>query len=146
MPLYPLLLAFIQELAPSPLWRATSHVNLALLAQGIYLRRSLRLTDIARTYPVPARRKVAQPKHGLFHRVKRLWRFLAHPTLDVAAVQHRLVRLAAPTCRTPGLWLPILVDLTYVTPFAILAASLPQGRRALPLAWRAFRRDLDGEA
>jgi hypothetical protein len=61
-------------------------------------------------------------------------------------VQQRLVRLAAPTCRTPGLWLPILVDLTYTTPFAILAASLPHGGRALPLAWRAFRRDLAGEA
>jgi hypothetical protein len=46
----------------------------------------------------------------------------------------------------PGLWLPILVDLTYLTPFAILAASIPQGGRALPLAWRAFRRTLEGEA
>ena len=32
-----------------------------------------------------------------------------------------------------------------MTPFAILAASIPHGGRALPLAWRAFRRTLDGE-
>jgi hypothetical protein len=144
MSLYPLLLGFIQEVAPG--WRATSHVNLALLAHAIYQRRSLRLTDLARTYPVPAQRKVAQPKHGLLHRVKRLWRFLRHPTLDVAAVQERLVRLSATACTTPDLWLPILVDLTYFTPFAILAASIPHGGRALPVAWRAFRRNLEGDA
>jgi DDE family transposase len=144
MSLYPLLLAFIQELAPT--WRKTGHVNLALLAHAIVLRRSLRLTDLARTYPVPPQCKVAKPKHGLLHRVKRLWRFLAHPTLDVGAVQERLVRLSATACDVPGLWLPILVDLTYATPFAILAASIPQRGRALPLVWRAFRRDLAGEA
>ena len=144
MSLYPLLLAFIQELAPT--WHKRSHVNLALLAHGILVRRSLRLTDLARTYPIPTCHKVAHPKHGLLHRVKRLWRFLARPHLDVAAVQQRLVRLSFTTCRVPGLWLPILVDLTYVTPFAILAASIPQGGRALPLTWRAFRRDLAGEA
>jgi hypothetical protein len=144
MSLYPVLLGFIQELAPA--WRATSHVNLALLANALFVRRSLRLTDLARTYPVPVQRKVARPKHGLFHRVKRLWRFLHHSTLDVPAVQQRLVRLSATACTVPGLWLPILVDLTYLTPFAILAASIPHRGRALPLAWRAFRRDLDGEA
>lgn len=144
MSLYPLLLAFIQELAPG--WRATSHVNLALLASAIYQRRSLRLTDLARTYPVPATRKAAQPKHGLLHRVKRLSRFLRHPTLDVSVVQQRLVRLSSTACTVPDLWLPILVDLTYFPPFAILAASIPHGGRALPLAWRAFRRTLDGEA
>ena len=144
MSLYPFLLAFIQELAPS--WRATSHVNLALLAQAIFQRRSLRLTDLARTYPVPAQRKVEQPKHGLLHRVKRLSRFLRHPTLRVPEVQERLVRLSATACTVPDLWLPILVDLTYLTPFAILAASIPHGGRALPLAWRAFRRNLEGEA
>ena len=144
MSLYPLLLAFIQELAPG--WRATSHVNLALLASAIYQRRSLRLTDLARTYPVATVRKVAQPKHGLLHRVKRVSRFLRHPTLDVPAVQQRLVRLSSTACTVPGLWLPILVDLTYLPPFAILAASIPQGGRALAVAWRAFRRTLEGEA
>ena len=143
MSLYLLLLSFIQELAPG--WRATSHVNLALLASAIYQRRSLRLTDLARTYPVAAVRKVAQPKHGLLHRVKRLVRFLRHPTLDVPVVQQRLVRLSSTACTVPDRWLPLLVDLTYMTPFAILAASIPHGGRALPLAWRAFRRTLAGE-
>lgn len=144
MSLYPLLLTFIQELAPG--WRTTSQVNLALLARAIYQRRSLRLTDLARTYPVAARRRVVQPKHGLLHRVKRLWRFLHHPRLAVSEVQARLVRLSYTACTVPDCWLPILVDLTYFTPFAILAASIPHHGRALPLAWRAFRRDLAGEA
>jgi hypothetical protein len=142
MSLYPQLLAFIQELAPT--WRVTSHRNLALLARAIFVRRSLRLTDLARTYPVARQRKVARPKHGLLHRVKRLWRFLAHPTLEIVPLQERLVRLASTACTVPDLWLPLLLDLTYVTPFAILAASIPHRGRALPLTWRAFRRDLTG--
>lgn len=62
--------------------------------------------------PVLGRRKVARLKHGLLHRVKRVWRFLSHPALDVDAIQARLVRLVAPTCRVPELWLPVLGDLT----------------------------------
>jgi hypothetical protein len=140
---YGLLRTLIQELAPG--WRATSYVNLALLASAISQRRSLCLTGLLRTYPAPATRTVAQPKHGRLYRVKRLWRLLHHPALDVAVVPQRLLRLSATAYTAPDPWLPILVDLTYFTPSAILAASIPHGRRALPLAWRAFRRTLEGE-
>ncbi len=44
-----------------------------------------------------------------------------------------------------GLLLSILVDLTYVEPFAVLSANIPRNGRALPVAWRAFRWDLEHE-
>lgn len=40
----------------------------------------------------------------------------------------------------------MLVDRTYLTPFAILPASIAHHGRAVPLAWRAFRRTLEGAA
>jgi hypothetical protein len=143
MSLYPAMFAFVSELCPR--WRRSQRVNLTLLCQALVARRSLTLTQLARAYPVPGRRKVPRPNHGLLHRVKRLWRFLAHPTLDETDLRQRLVRLASSACRTPGLDLPVLLDLTYFAPFAVLAASIPRGGRALPVAWRVFRRDLEGE-
>ena len=143
MPLYTLLLSFCNQLVPT--WRKSQRVNLALLAQAIHRRRSLVLTDLARAYPLPNRRKVPQPKHGLLHRLKRVWRFLANPRPDPSALMLRLTRLSCSVCRTPGLLLPVLVDLTYFEPFAVLSANVPRGGRALPVAWRAFRRDLRGE-
>lgn len=145
MELYPLLQSFIKELAPS--WRKTRVSGLALLAQAIYRRHSLVLTELARAYPVPEERKVARPKHGLLHRVKRVWRFLRDSAkLDEAALMLRLTILSYSVCRSPGLLLPILVDLTYFEPYAVLSANIPSGGRALPIAWRTFRRDLTGEA
>lgn len=145
MELYPLLLSFIKELAPG--WRKTQVSGLALLAQAIFRRHSLMLTELARAYPIPPERKVARPKHGLLHRVKRLWRFLHNGgQRDEAALMRRLILLGCSVCRSPGLLLPILVDLTYFEPYAVLSASIPSGGRALPIAWRTFRRDLEGEA
>lgn len=143
MELYPQLLPFIKELAPT--WRKTQLSNLVLLSSALFQRRSLVLTELARSYPIPATRKVARPKHGLLHRVKRLWRFLANPRLDDSALMLRLTRLSYSVCRSPGLLLPILLDLTYFEPFAVLSANIPRGGRALPIAWRVFHRQLDGE-
>lgn len=143
MQLYTRLLSFCNQVAPT--WRKTQVVNLALLAQALYRRRSLVLTELARAYPMPSQRKVAQPKNGLLHRLKRLWRFLDNPRLDPSALMLRLSRLGCSVCRSPGLLLPVLVDLTYFEPFAVLSANIPRGGRALPVAWRAFRRDLRGE-
>ncbi len=144
MSLYPQLLAFVSEVCAT--WRKTQQVNLALLCHALLRRRSFTLTQLARGYPLPARRKTRAPKHGLLHRVKRLWRFLAQTAVDEAGLRQRLVRLASGACRTPNLLLPVLLDLTYFEPFAVLAASIPRGGRALPLAWHTFRRDLAGEA
>ncbi len=144
MALYPLLLSFIKEVAPT--WRKTQMSGLALLAQAIFRRHSLVLTELARAYPIPEERKVACPKHGLLHRVKRVWRFLHDSAkLDEASLMRRLTILSCSVCRSPGLLLPILVDLTYFDPYAVLSANVPSGGRALPIAWRTFRRDLVGE-
>jgi len=116
-----------------------------LLCQALFARHSLVLTELARAYPVPSQRKTAKPKHGLLHRVKRLWRFLHNRRPDQAGLMLRLTRLSCSVCRSPGLLLPVLVDLTYFEPFAVLSANVPRNGRALPIAWRTFRRDLQGE-
>lgn len=144
MELYPHLVSFIKEVAPS--WRKTQVRNLALLSQAIFRRHSLVITELARAYPIPEGRKVVSPKHGLIYRVKRLWRYLSNPKLDHDSLMLRLTRLSCSVCRSPGLLLPILVDLTYFEPFAVLSANVPRNGRALPIAWRAFRRDLVGES
>jgi hypothetical protein len=143
MQLYPQLLAFFKEVAPN--WRKTQLVNFSLLGQAIFQRRSLVLAELARAYPIPSQRKVANPKHGLLHRVKRLWRFLRNPRRDLAALRLSFTRLSYSVCLTPGLLLPILVDLTYFQPYAVLSANVPRGGRALPIDWRVFPRDLEGE-
>src|SRR5204862_561940 len=45
----------------------------------------------------------------------------------------------------PARVVPVLVDLTYLHPYAFLVASVNKGGRALPIGWQAFRRDLAGE-
>lgn len=142
MELYRHLLGFIKELVPS--WRATQQVNLALLAQALFLRRSLVLTELARSFPIPEVRKVESPKHGLLHRVKRLWRFLHNDLLDTEGLSKALTVLSYSVSQSPGMLLPILVDLTYFGSFAVLSASVPRGGRALPIAWRVFERNLEG--
>jgi len=143
MQLYTQLVSFFKQVAPT--WRKTQLDNLALLAQALYRRRSLTLSELARAYPIPQRRQVPHPQHGLLHRLKRLWRFLHNPRLDETALMLRFTRLSCSVCRSPGLLLPILVDLTYFEPFAVLSASVPRAGRALPIAWRTFRRNLEGE-
>ena len=142
MELYRHLVPFIKEIAPS--WRKTQAANLALLCQALFGRHSLALTELARAYPIPKVRKVRNPKHGLLHRVKRLWRFLSNPRLDTEEMMRRLTVLSYSVCQSPGMLLPVLVDLTYFHPFAVLSASVPRGGRALPISWHAFRRDLAG--
>ena len=45
----------------------------------------------------------------------------------------------------PGKVISVLLDLTYLDPYAFLVASVPKGGRALPIGWHVFRRDLAGE-
>lgn len=144
MELYRHLMPFIKEIAPS--WRKTQLVNLTLLCQALLCRHSLTLTELARAYPVPDVRRVKSPRHGLLHRVKRLWRFLANPRLGTEEMMRNLTVLSYSVCQSPGMLLPVLVDLTYFRSFAVLSANVPRGGRALPIAWRCFRRDLAGVA
>jgi hypothetical protein len=70
---------------------------------------------------------------------------LANQRLNPADLMLRLTHLSCSLCRTPGLLLPVLVDLTYFEPYVVLSANVPRGGRDLPIAWRAYRRDLRGE-
>jgi hypothetical protein len=81
----------------------------------------------------------------LWHKLKRLRRFLSNPRLQMEALYQRLTYLALAVNDSPGRLVPILVDLTYLHPYPFLVASVNKGGRALPIGWHAFRRDLEGE-
>ena len=70
MPWYAQVHAAVQRVLPT--LRATQAANLALLVGALLARRTLNLSDLARAYLAPAVPRVARPKHGLLHRVKRL--------------------------------------------------------------------------
>jgi hypothetical protein len=141
---YHKLRSFCKDIAPT--WRATQITNLALAACAIFERRTLTLSHLAQVFPGPATPKVATPRHPLWHKLKRLRRFLRNPRLHIDILAQCLTRLGLAFSDEPGLRLAVLVDLTYLHPYAFLVASIPKGGRALPLIWRAFRRDLAGEA
>jgi hypothetical protein len=126
-------------------WRKSQRQNLALTMHAILRRRSLTLSHLAQHFPAPAQTKVAAPKHSLWHRLKRLRRFLSNPRLQLEKVFERLTHLAMVVSDEPGLVQSLLVDLTYMEPYAFLVVSTPKEGRALPIAWQAFRRDLVGE-
>jgi hypothetical protein len=135
--------SFCKQIAPT--WRKTQLTNLAYAVHAVLERKTLTLSTLARSFPVPTERRCANPRHDLWHRLKRLRRFLANRRLSVADVAQRLTRLALSVSDEPGLRLSVLVDLTYMGPYAYLVASIPKGGRALPINWYAFRRDLSGE-
>lgn len=140
---YSLMQSFFNELAPT--WRKTQITNLTILANALLSRKTLCTADLARAYPKGCKRKAPHPKHGLWHRLKRLRRFLSNPRPDLEAVFVRLTRLSHSVCRSPGQLLPVLLDPTYFGDYTTLVASVPRSGRALPICWRVFRRDLDGE-
>jgi hypothetical protein len=132
-----------------PTLRATQAANLALLVSAILARRTLNLTALARSYPEPAAPRVARPKHGLLHRVKRLWRFTANARLDALALQvaflpHTLAALGSPRL------LGLAIDWTMFDArlpdgarrrYQVLRIAVPRGGRALPLVQVAYGRD-----
>jgi hypothetical protein len=128
MRVYPDMLQFIKFLAP--LWRKTRLVNLALLASAILSRRSLNLSELARAYPSPE-------KHC--YRLKRLWRLLENRDLDFSPTGNSFTTLSYSIDTSPGLLLPLLMDTTYLEPYAVDSISVPRGGRALPIAWRTYR-------
>lgn len=65
--------------------------------------------------------------------------------MQLSVIWQCLTRLGLAFSDEPGVRLSVLLDLTYMDPYAFLVASIPKGGRALPLCWRAFRRDLAGE-
>lgn len=128
---------------------STQKTNLALLVSAILLKRNLCLSDLARTYPVPAHRRVAAPKHCLLHRLKRLWRFTDNERVDPVALQsalvcHTLSRLGHP--RLVGLAIDwTMFDTTLPCGkkmrYQVLRIAVPRRGRALPLMQLAYDRD-----
>jgi hypothetical protein len=146
MPWYARVLTAIQS-AAVPL-APTQATNLALLTSAILAKRTLCLSELARAYPTPAPRRVAQPKHDLLHRVKRLWRFLENARVDPVVVQtafipHTLARLGPVRCIGLAMdW--TMFDTTLPRGkrmrYQVLRIAIPRRGRALPLLPLAYDR------
>ncbi len=135
--------------AVTPFLVPTQQTNLALLVSAILKKRTLCLSELARAYPVPQKRRVAAPKHCLLHRLKRLWRFTDNERVDALAVQlafvpHVVARLGRPR------WLGLAVDWTMfdtILPsgerirYQVLRIAVPRKGRALPLLQLVYDRD-----
>ncbi len=55
----------------APFLVATQKRNLALLISAILKKQTLCLSELARAYPTPKKRRTLAPKHDLLHRIKR---------------------------------------------------------------------------
>lgn len=143
MAVYLMISAFCNEMVTE--WHKRQRVNLMLTMYAIFVRRSLVLSHLAQHFPLPQQPKVRTRRHVLWHKLKRLRRFLSNPRLKMEPLYQRLTYLALAMSDAPGRLVPILVDLTYMHPYAMLVASVNKGGRALPIGWHAFRRDLVGE-
>jgi hypothetical protein len=127
----------------------TQKTNLALLVSAILKKRTLCLSELARTYPTPNKRRVAAPKHDLLHRLKRLWRFTNNERVDALAVQlafvpHTVARLGCP--RLVGLAIDwTMFDAALASGekvrYQVLRIAVPRKGRALPLLQLSYERD-----
>jgi hypothetical protein len=140
---YTLLWSFLKQLAPT--WRQTQLANLSLLAHALFKHQSLNLAELARAYPVATDHRVKKPKHILFHQLKRLRRFLNNPRPDFDIVFRHLVKLGNVVYQGRSLVLPVLLDPTYFGDYTTIVIAVPRSGRALPVAVRAFKRNLEGE-
>lgn len=143
MEVYQMVLAFCNEIAIT--WRKSQRTNLALAVYAMLRGKSLTLSHLAHHLPQPEQPKVVAPKHSLWHRLKRLRRFLGNVRLDHIEVMRRCTHLGLVVSDEPGLRLSLLIDLTYFDPYAVVVISVPKLGRAVPIAWHAFRRDLTDE-
>src|SRR4051812_41774473 len=118
MAVYSMIVAFCNEMAAE--WHKYQRVNLILTMYAIFVRRSLVLSHLAQHFPSPTEPKVRTVRHVLWHKLKRLRRFLSNPrlTLGMEEVSQRLTYLALAVSDAPGRVVPILVDLTYRQPYA----------------------------
>lgn len=147
MPWYYRVRAAIDAATPGLL--PTQKTNLALLVSAILKKRTLCLSELARAYPIPQKRRVPAPKHCLLHRLKRLWRFTNNERVDALAVQttfvpHTVTRLGCP--RLLGLAIDwTMFDTTLPSGervrYQVLRIAVPRKGRALPLLQLAYDRD-----
>ncbi len=122
--------------------------NLALLVSALLTRQTLCLSELARSYPRLALRRVAQPKHDLLHRLKRLWRFPNNRCVDPLAVQVALIPFTLAQLGTPR-QLGLAIDWTMFDPkllnwhrlrYQVLRIAVPRRGWALPLLQLAYNR------
>lgn len=147
MPGYFRVQAAINSALPELLF--TQKINLALLVSAILKKQTLCLSELARAYPVSAKRRVKSPKHCLLHRLKRLWRFTDNERVNAVSVQmafvaHTVARLGYP--RLLGLAIDwTLFDTTLPSGdkirYQVLRIAVPRKGRALPLLQLAYDRD-----
>lgn len=133
----------------TPFLVCTQVANLALLVSAILKKQTLCLSELARAYPVPTERRVRDPKHGLLHCLKRLWRFTANERVDaqemqLALISHTIFRLGYP--RLLGLAIDwTMFDTTLPSGekmrYQVLRIAIPRKGRALPLLQLAYDRD-----
>jgi hypothetical protein len=130
------------------LW-PTQKTNLALLVSAILKKRTLCLSELARSYPTSDERRVAAPKHDLLHRLKRLWRFTNNGRVDALGVQLALVEYTVARLGCPR-WLGLAMDWTMFNTtlpsgeqmrYQVLRIAIPRKGRALPLLQLAYDRD-----
>jgi hypothetical protein len=135
-----------------PFLLETQVANLALLIGAILTKRSLCLTTLAKAFPIPQERQVANPKHELLHRLKRLSRFLDNERVDPVAVQTAFIPTIVARLGSPR-WLGLLIDWTSFDTtlpqiagggrrkYQVLTIAVPRCGRALPLLTLAYERD-----
>ena len=133
----------------APFLAPTQAINLALLVSAILKKRTLCLSELARAYPAPEKRRVCSPKHDLLHRLKRLWRFIDNERVEASEVQLTLVPYTIARLGYPRL-LGLAIDWTMfnvVVPsgerirYQVLRIAVPCRGRALPLLQLAYDRD-----
>ena len=147
MPWYPRVLAAVR--AAAPFLAPTQATNLALLTSAILGKRTLCLSELARAYPPPVEPRVPRPKHGLLHRLKRLWRFLDNGRVDPVAGQAALVPEVVARLGHPKR-LGLAIDWTMFDAalpsgrrvrYQVLRVAIPRRGRALPLLQVGYDRD-----
>lgn len=136
--------------AAMPFLVPTQKTNLALLVSAILKKRTLCLSELARSYPTPEQRQVAvPPKHDLLHRLKRLWRFTNNERVDALEVQMAFARDAVARLGCPR-WLGLAIDWTIFDTtlpsgermrYQVLRIAVPRKGRALALLQLAYDRD-----
>ncbi len=119
-------LQFVTDVIPS--WRKSQRKVLALCVRAMVLRQRCTLSALARALP---------PTCRVIYRLKRLWRFMDNPRLDLIGGWKALARRAAQV--QPEGWLPVLLDETGIRDRAsVLSAAVPYRGRCLPIACVAF--------
>jgi hypothetical protein len=135
--------------AAMPFLVPTQAANLALLVSAILKKRTLCLSELARSYPTSEHRRVSAPKHDLLHRIKRLWRFTDNARVDAQAVQLALATSTVARLGYPRL-LGLAIDWTMFDTtlpsgerirYQVLRIAIPRKGRALPLLQLAYDRD-----